>query len=242
MASFARRMRCDISEKGESMAKGKLITIEAGDGSGKATQTKALWEHLLRDGYNVMKVEYPDYKSESSALVKMYLGGRFGEHADDVDAYGASTFFAVDRYASYHLNWKKAYDDGAVILADRYTTSNMVHQAVKISDPVERDTFLTWLWDFEFKKLRLPVPDVVIYLDMAPEVSDRLINQRAATDANRRKDIHERDLDYLHRCHEAYNLVADKYGWKKVFCSEKDEPRSIEAIHTEVYNIVQRYI
>ena len=125
------------------MAKGKLITIEAGDGSGKATQTKELLEHLQRDGYNVMKVEYPDYKSESSALVRMYLGGAFGQQAADVDAYGASTFFAVDRYASYHLNWKKAYEDGAIILADRYTTSNMVHQAVKLTDPMERENFLS---------------------------------------------------------------------------------------------------
>ena len=224
------------------MAKGKLITIEAGDGSGKATQTRALMEHLVKDGYRVVKVEYPDYKSDSSALVKMYLGGEFGEHAEDVDAYGASTFFAVDRYASFHLNWKQAYEEGAIILADRYTTSNMVHQAVKLTDPIEREEFLTWLWDFEFGKLKLPVPDVVVYLDMDPEVSDRLINERAAHNADRKKDIHEKDTNYLHRCHDAYNWVAAKYGWKKVVCSENGQPRSIEEIHKDVYSAVRRYL
>jgi len=224
------------------VAKGKLITIEAGDGSGKATQTRALMEHLVKDGYRVVKVEYPDYKSDSSALVKMYLGGEFGEHAEDVDAYGASTFFAVDRYASFHLNWKQAYEEGAIILADRYTTSNMVHQAVKLTDPIEREEFLTWLWDFEFGKLKLPVPDVVVYLDMDPEVSDRLINERAAHNADRKKDIHEKDTNYLHRCHEAYNWVAAKYGWKKVVCSKDGQPRSIEEIHKDVYSAVRRYL
>lgn len=224
------------------MSKGKLITIEAGDGSGKATQTRALMEHLVKDGYRVVKVEYPDYKSDSSALVKMYLGGEFGEHAEDVDAYGASTFFAVDRYASFHLNWKQAYEEGAIILADRYTTSNMVHQAVKLTDPIEREEFLTWLWDFEFGKLKLPVPDVVVYLDMDPEVSDRLINERAAHNADRKKDIHEKDTNYLHRCHDAYNWVAAKYGWKKVVCSVNGKPRPIEKIHEDVYRAVKPHL
>lgn len=224
------------------MAKGKLITIEAGDGSGKATQTRALMEHLSKDGYRVIKVEYPDYKSDSSALVKMYLGGEFGEHAEDVDAYGASTFFAVDRYASFHLNWKQAYEEGAIILADRYTTSNMVHQAVKLTDPTEREEFLAWLWDFEFGKLKLPVPDVVVYLDMDPEVSDRLINERAAHNADRKKDIHEKDTNYLHRCHDAYNWVAAKYGWKKVVCSVNGKPRPVESIHEDVYRAVKPHL
>ncbi len=224
------------------MAKGRLITIEAGDGSGKATQTRELLEHLQRDGYNVMKVQYPDYDCASSTLVKMYLGGEFGQHADDVDAYGASAFYAVDRYASFRLKWKQAYEDGAIILADRYTTSNMVHQAVKLTDPDEREKFLTWLWDFEFEKLKLPVPDVVVYLDMDPAVSDRLIAARAAQNADRKKDIHEKDSAYLHRCHEAYGWVAQKYGWKTVKCSEGGEPRSIEAIHADVYEAVKAYI
>ena len=155
--------------------KGKLIIIEAGDGSGKATQTKALYEHLCREGYRVHRVEFPDYAADSSMLVRMYLRGDFGGHAEDVNAYAASTFFAVDRYASYRMKWKKAYEAGAIILADRYTTSNMVHQAVKLTDREERESFLDWLWDFEFGKLGLPVPDKVVFLDMDPEVADQLI-------------------------------------------------------------------
>ena len=159
--------------------KGKLIIIEAGDGSGKATQTKALYDHLCREGYRVHRIEFPDYAADSSMLVRMYLRGDFGGHAEDVNAYAASTFFAVDRYASYRMKWKKAYEAGAIILADRYTTSNMVHQAVKLTDKAEREAFLDWLWDFEFHKLGLPVPDKVVFLDMDPEVADRLIAARA---------------------------------------------------------------
>ena len=158
---------------------GRLIILEAGDGSGKATQTRELYKHLEADGRRIHRVEFPDYASDSSVLVRMYLGGSFGSHADDVNAFAASTFFAVDRYASYRMKWKQYYEAGDIILADRYTTSNMVHQAVKIEDAAERERFLDWLWDFEFVKLALPVPDLVVFLDMDPAVSDRLIAARA---------------------------------------------------------------
>ena len=138
--------------------KGKLIIIEAGDGSGKATQTKALYEHLCREGYRMHRVEFPDYAADSSMLVRMYLRGDFGGHAEDVNAYAASTFFAVDRYASYRMKWKKAYEAGAIILADRYTTSNMVHQAVKLTDREERESFLDWLWTSSSTSSACPCP------------------------------------------------------------------------------------
>lgn len=224
------------------MSKGKLITIEAGDGSGKATQTKALYDRLLAAGYQVLKVEYPDYQSESSALVRMYLGGEFGQQAENVSAYGASAFFAVDRYASYLLKWRQAYESGWIILADRYTTSNMVHQAVKLKDSAEREEFLTWLWDFEFGRLQLPVPDRVIYLDMPPEISDRLINSRAAKDSSRKKDIHEKDTSYLHHCHRAYNEVAEKYGWVKISCAQQGNLRTVQDIHEDVYQAVKEIL
>lgn len=224
------------------MSKGKLITIEAGDGSGKATQTKALYDRLLAEGYQVLKVEYPDYQSESSALVRMYLGGEFGQQAENVSAYGASAFFAVDRYASYLLKWRQAYESGWIILADRYTTSNMVHQAVKLKDSAEREEFLTWLWDFEFGRLQLPVPDRVIYLDMPPEISDRLINSRAAKDSSRQKDIHEKDTSYLHHCHRAYNEVAEKYGWVKISCAQQGNLRTVQDIHEDVYQAVNEIL
>ena len=176
------------------MSKGKLIIIEAGDGSGKATQTKALYEHLVRDGHEVRRIEFPDYAADSSMLVRMYLRGDFGGHAEDVNAFAASTFFAVDRYASFRMKGKDFYDAGGIILAHRYTTSNMVHQAVKLTDEEERAAFLDWLWDFEFVKLGLPVPDKVVFLDMDPAVADKLIAARAK-ETGTAKDIHEQDTD-----------------------------------------------
>ncbi|HCB93356.1 MAG TPA: thymidylate kinase [Selenomonas sp.] len=216
--------------------KGRLIIIEAGDGSGKATQTKALYDHLIADGKSVKKISFPDYESDSSALVRMYLAGDFGNRPEDVNAFAASTFYAVDRFASYRMNWKEAYDNGTLILADRYTTSNMVHQAVKLEDGDKRKSFLDWLWDFEFVKLGLPVPDMVIFLDMDPAVSDKLITSRAK---GKEKDIHERDTSYLHRCHKVYLELADKYDWHRIQCSENGAPRSIEAIHEDVYTAVK---
>ena len=219
------------------MAKGKLIIIEAGDGSGKATQAKALYDHLVRDGYRIHKVEFPDYAADSSMLVRMYLRGDFGGHAEDVNAFAASTFFAVDRYASFRMKWKKFYDAGDIILADRYTTSNMVHQAVKLTDAKERQDFLDWLWDFEFVKLGLPVPDKVVFLDMNPYVADKLIAARAKQDGVK-EDIHERDKEYLHRCYKAYQELAAKYGWAKIKCDDGEKPLPVAEIHEKVYQAV----
>ena len=161
------------------MGKGKLIILEAGDASGKATQTRLLYDRLEKEGYPVRQVEFPDYAAESSVLVRMYLSGAFGRQAGAVDAYAASTFFAVDRYASYRLKWGTHYENGGIVLADRYTTSNMVHQSVKLRDVVDRAAYIEWLQDFEYDKLGLPRPDGVIFLDMDPAVSDRLLSARA---------------------------------------------------------------
>ena len=214
---------------------GKLIIIEAGDGSGKATQTKLLYDRLKNLHLKVQKIEYPDYKSEACAPVKMYLRGEFGGHADDVNAYAASTFFAVDRYASYRKKWKSSYDDGAIILADRYTTSNMVHQAVKIADEKERDEFLQWLWDTEFVKMGMPIPDKVIFLDMPVAFSNKLITDRAKMN-HQQKDIHEQDIAYLEKCHGLYRAIAKKYDWEIVSCVKEDKLRSIEEIHEDVFS------
>lgn len=146
--------------------KGKLFIIEGGDGSGKATQTRLLTEHLQRDGYDVKSVSYPDYDSDSSALVKMYLRGDFGSDADAVNPYAASAFFAVDRFASYQMKWKAFYEQGGIVIADRYTTSNMLYQMIKIDDPAQRRAYLAWLEDFEFRKMGLPAPDKVFLLDV----------------------------------------------------------------------------
>lgn len=221
--------------------KGKLITIEAGDGSGKATQTALLYQKLIADKkQDICKVEYPDYKSESSALVKMYLHGDFGKTAQSVNAYAASTFFAVDRYASYKMKWQKKYEQGALIIADRYTTSNMVHQAVKITEPKRREEFLRWLFDLEFTKMELPKPDVVIFLDMPPQYSDKLLQKRNANENT--KDIHERDKKYLHHCYHVYQDIAARYGWEKVSCVENGRIRNVDSIAQDVYEIVEKVL
>ena len=158
--------------------KGKLIIIDGSDGSGKATQSLKLFQRLQEEGYKVKKVEFPDYNSDSSALIKMYLNGSFGSDPNDVNPYVASSFYAVDRYASYVTKWKQFYEEGGIILSDRYTTSNMVHQAAKIEDQVEKDKYLNWLWDYEFNLFGLPIPDAVVFLDVPAEYSRKLMEER----------------------------------------------------------------
>ena len=172
---------------------GKLIIIESGsDASGKATQTKKLYDRLVSEGYNVKKVEYPNYDSETSTLVKMYLRGDFGKNPSDVDAYVASTFYAVDRYASFKTQWEEFYNKGGIILADRYTTSNMVHQASKMEES-ERDKYLDWLFDYEFSMYKIPKPDAVIFLDVPVDFSKNLMKDRDNKfTGEKEKDIHEK--------------------------------------------------
>lgn len=224
--------------------KGKLIIIESGsDSSGKATQTKKLYERLIDEEYKIKKVEYPNYKSQSSALIKMYLSGEFGTNPNDVNPYVASTFYAVDRYASYKTEWEKFYNEGGIILADRYTTSNMVHQAAKIDCLDEKNKYLDWLWNFEFEKYKLPVPDCVIFLDMPPEQSRRLMADRKNKfSGGSEKDIHERNQEYLISSYNNAVSIADKYSWHKVQCTNGEILRSIDDIHNEIYNIVKRVV
>ncbi|QZY55313.1 dTMP kinase [Crassaminicella profunda] len=221
--------------------KGKLFVIESGvDASGKATQSEKLYNRLLDEGIKIKKITFPNYDSESSALVKMYLNGDFGNKPDDVNPYTASTFYAVDRYASYVTDWKSFLETGGIIIADRYTTSNMVHQASKFHINEEKGEFLDWLWDLEFKKMGLPIPDEVIFLNMSPEVSYQLMKNRAnKINGEIKKDIHERDFEYLKKTYENALWVADKYGWKKIKCIKNQELKSIDEIHEEIYKIVK---
>lgn len=218
---------------------GKLIIIESGsDASGKATQTKKLYEKLLKDGYNVRKVEYPNYSSESSALVKMYLRGDFGDKPSDVDPYVASTFFAADRYASFKTQWESFYNEGGIILADRYTTSNMVHQASKM-DKEDRDKYLNWLFNFEFNIYKIPKPDCVVFLDVPVEFSTKLMeNRKNKITGKSKKDIHESDIEYLEKSYNNSLDIVDKYSWNKIKCVENDNLRSIDSIHEDIYKLV----
>ena len=214
------------------MSKGKLIVLEGLDGSGKGTQAKLLAKHLTVTGHLVREITFPDYDSDSSALVKMYLAGQFGQHPDDVNAYAASSFYAVDRYASYKTSWGSFYEQGGVIIADRYTTSNAVHQCSKL--PQEQwEEYLHWLFDYEFRLLGLPAPDRVIYLQVDPAVSQRLMTQRYHGDESK-KDVHEKDVEYLARSRKAAEFCAAHLGWQTVPCTCGDGMRSIEEIGQEV--------
>jgi len=216
--------------------RGKLIVIEGLDGSGKATQSKLLYEALLAAGKPVRKVSFPDYESNSSALVKMYLAGEFGKDPADVNAYAASTFFAVDRFASFKRDWGKFYEEGGIVIADRYTTSNAIHQCSKL--PREQwDAYVQWLFRFEFDQMGIPAPDQVIYLQVDPAVSQKLMTLRYQGDESK-KDIHESNLDYLAKSREAARYCADKLGWVTVKCDDGDAMRSIEDIHAQVMQIV----
>lgn len=220
------------------MGKRKLFVIEGLDGSGKATQAQRLCEFLKKEGIPVRKVSFPDYASDSSALVKMYLNGQFGTDPDDVNAYAASSFYAVDRFASYKKDWGEFYDSGGVIVADRYTTSNAIHQCSKLPEE-EWDRYLAWLFEFEYQKLGIPAPDAVIYLKVDPEVSQRLMTGRYQGDESK-KDIHESNLEYLEKSKEAAFYCADKLGWKIVECCRDGEMRDIDEIHKEITEIIRK--
>ena len=218
---------------------GKLIIIEGGDGSGKATQTRKLWERLMDEGIKVMKVEFPNYASPSSSLVTMYLAGEFGTDPKAVNPYAASTFFAVDRYASYKTLWGKFYQSGGIILSDRYTTSNMIHQAVKLKDQESWEEYLNWLKDFEYRLLGLPEPDMVVYLNMPPEYSQAFIAQRADKSAVSDKDIHEKDFAYLEEAYENAQRVRTREQWVNIDCFSSGRLKTIEEIIQEIYLAVK---
>ena len=216
---------------------GKLIVIEGKDGSGKSTQFRTLTQRMEHEGVPFQKIVFPQYQEESSALIRMYLGGAFGDRPSDVNAYAASSFYAVDRYASYKKVWGQWYEQGGLVLADRYTTSNAVHQTSK--EPEDRQSeFLTWLYDFEYDRLGLPKPDLVIYLDVPTEYTERMMREREAQTGTG-ADIHEQDLSYLAACRSVGRTAASHYGWTVVQCVRNDQMRTIEDIHEEIYGYVK---
>lgn len=215
---------------------GKLIVIEGTDGSGKSTQFKRLTERLQEEGKTFQKLVFPQYAEPSSALIRMYLGGEFGSKPTDVNAYAASAFYAVDRYASYKKVWGEYYEQGGLILSDRYTTSNAVHQASKEA-PENRNKFLHWLYEFEYELLGLPRPDVTIYLDVPTSFTEKMLRGREAA-TNTQADIHEQDMTYLATCREMGRAAAEFYGWTIINCVKDGVMRSIEDIHEEIYRHV----
>ncbi len=216
---------------------GKLIVFEGTDGSGKSTQFELLAKRLEAEQIGFQRLRFPQYEEPSSTLIRMYLGGAFGDDPEAVNAYAASTFYAVDRYASYQCVWKDYYQGGGFVVSDRYTTSNAVHQGSKVPEG-ERAEFFRWLYDLEYDRMGLPRPDLVVLLDMPVELSEQLMRKREQSTGTH-ADIHERDEDYLKKCRDVALHAAKYYGWRTVSCAKDGVIRSVEDIHEEVYAIVK---
>lgn len=217
---------------------GRMVVIEGLDGSGKSTQAELLKNWLQRKGYDTYTLDLPYYNDPSSTLVKMYLGGEMGDKPSDVNAYAASTFYAVDRFASYKKYWEKEYNSDKITVANRYTTSNASHQMTKL-DEKDWDSYLEWLFDFEYNKMGIPAPDCVIYLEMPVEISQKLLSKRYQGNENK-KDVHERDVDYLLSCRKAASYAAKKLGWTVIHCGKDGEPLPLEEISKAVCETVER--
>lgn len=219
------------------MNMGKLIVFEGTDGSGKSTQFSLLTKRLQAMQVDFRTMVFPQYSEPSSALIRMYLGGEFGTRPSDVNAYAASTFYAVDRYASYRKVWREYYQNGGLMLSDRYTTSNAVHQASKEPDETRED-FFRWLYDFEYHHMELPEPDIVIYLDVPTELTGQMLRRREH-DTHTHADIHEQNMDYLRLCRKTGLEAARFYGWTIINCARDGKMRSIEDIHNEIFELVR---
>ncbi len=219
---------------------GKLFVFEGTDGSGKATQSRLLFERLVREGKDCRKLQFPRYGEKSASLIELYLSGAFGEHPDDVNAYASSSFFAVDRYASYKEDWGKYYEEGGLLIADRYTTSNAVHQAGKLPDG-ERECFLDWLFDYEYHLLGLPEPTAVFYLDVPTELTEEMMRRRER-ETNTTADIHEQDEQYLRACRENAKKVAERFDWLRIDCARDGALRTVEDIHEEIWSRIQELV
>lgn len=222
------------------MEKGKLIVLEGIDGSGKSAQYRRICARMEKDGIEYNHIVFPRYDKESSALIRMYLGGAFGSRPSDVNAYAASTFYAVDRYASYRTDWGERYESGGLILSDRYTTSNAVHQGSKLPDE-ELPAFFGWLSDLEYGKMGLPKPDLVIYLEVDVETSLARMRRRQEK-THTSADIHEKDIAYLERCLHTADMAADFYGWKRIPFRANGAERELEEKNEEIYRIIRRTI
>lgn len=222
---------------------GKLIAIDGVDASGKETQTELLYQRLVKEGYKVRRVSFPAYDRDSSVLVKEYLSGKYGTKPEDVNAYAASLLFAVDRFSSYRTDWEEDYNNETIILADRYVTSNMIHQAGKLADKNEKPEFINWLYDIEYEKLGIPKPDAVVFLDMPTDFAVQLMaNRNNKISGEAEKDIHENNKEYLEKSYMNAVEIAEMSGWNRVRCVENDTILSIEDIHEKVYNSVKEIL
>ena len=222
------------------MSKGKLIVLEGIDGSGKSAQYRRLCKRMENDGLDYNNIVFPRYDKERSMLIRMYLSGEFGPHPTDVNAYTASTFYAVDRFASFRQDWGEKYNNGGLFIADRYTTSNAVHQGSKL-EAEEQPAFFKWLADLEYVKMGLPKPDLVLYLDVdIPTALKRMAHRQ--NDTNTKADIHEKDIAYLQRCLNTANKAADYFGWVKIPFLEDGLERDVDEKNADIYRLICSYL
>ena len=227
------------------MKKGYILVIEGTDGSGKQTQAKLIKDKLTKlISNNVFEISFPNYASMSSAPVKMYLDGKLGATADSVDAYQASTLFAVDRLCTYLTQIKSHYDNGEIIIIDRYTPSNALHQAGKIQDLQQKDKYLDWLFDLEYNLLKLPKPNKVIFLNVPVATSQKLRKAREEKEgfkSGTTKDIHEQDPKHLENAYNSGMYVSLKYGWDIINCTDKaGEMLPIETINDKIMKTITK--
>ena len=222
------------------MSRGKLIVLEGIDGSGKSAQYRRLCARMEQDGVAYHHIVFPRYDNDSSALIRLYLSGAFGSNPGDVNAYAASVFFAVDRFASFREDWGRLYEQGGLILSDRYTTSNAVHQGSKLPEE-ELPDFFQWLSDLEYQKMGLPEPDLVIYLDVDLETSLRRMKRRQEK-TNTHADIHESDVRYLESCLRTAECAADFYGWTRIPFQKDGAERDIDEKNAEIYRLIRSYL
>jgi len=208
-----------------------IIDIEGTDGSGKKTQTYKLKEYLENKGKKVLLISFPNYESNSSAAVKMYLNGEIGLTGKDcLDGYQTSTLYAVDRLITMSKINLNDYD---YILFDRYVPSNMIHQSTKVKNPIALDSFLEWLEEFEYGKLKLPKPDITLFLDMPVEFSSRLVKERTEFKSGSKKDVLEQDDNHLKSAYQRAKYVAEKFNWITIQCVN-ETLKSIDEIHKEI--------
>lgn len=217
------------------MKKGTLIVIEGTDGSGKETQARLLCQALEKKGLSVNFLSFPCYGTSACAPVEMYLGGKFGKKPEDVSPYAASVMYAIDRYASFKTKWAATYEKGEIFVADRYTTSNAVHQAAKLP-PEERAAYLKWLYDIEYNKIGIPSPDLVVYLDLTPEASGKMLKERSGKPGVQH-DIHETNGEFLRKSRENALGIARDSGWEVVTAGDKNGPYTKETIHAKVLKL-----
>ncbi|MGL4254483.1 MAG: dTMP kinase [Fusobacteriaceae bacterium] len=222
---------------------GKIIVIEGTDSSGKQTQSEILYEKIKETGIEVKKISFPNYSSPACEPVKMYLAGEFGKEPGKINPYPISTMYAIDRYASYKTSWGEFYEKGGIIITDRYTTSNMVHQASKLDEAEEKRQYLQWLEDFEYSKIGIPKPDLVIFLNMPTEFALKLMAERKnKITGEETKDIHESDAEYLKKSHATACEVSKIQGWKEIMCVDGERIKTIEEIASEIMDQVKNII